>query len=402
MNLHLNYPADPRKQEQSAYLDSPHALSFLEPVPLPRQVFSLPPVRYNPTTSMDQRGPLTNGMSSPFRPTNSMFGTTTLMNHHHHQHSINNQPHGPSVVQHHIIHHHHWPSQNSLTQLQGLPPPVTSSNYSLATVSETSLSDPETEQELPEPIASSNVVSPTTSASLWEATSARVPQQQQRNRHQIHGVDLDLLQIEIEPLSALEEEEGQNALYLDGLSSSTNNNTQKPKLKKTNKKKSKSAPKLLLKTTTSTTGTPSPLNDLSSTTISSSVTSEPSGAGTQTRWEERYEELKAYKERFGDCCVPSQWKENPSLAQWTKRQRYQLRLRKYGKHSTMTAARETLLEQLDFCWDPHETFWNERLAELEAYREEHGHVRYMMMNLLCIFVPKRSRLDCLVSHLLTL
>lgn len=61
----------------------------------------------------------------------------------------------------------------------------------------------------------------------------------------------------------------------------------------------------------------------------------PSSLSSSRRWEERFEDLRRYKERFGHCCVPSQWPESPPLAQWVKRQRYQLKLRLEGQHSTM-------------------------------------------------------------------
>ena len=44
------------------------------------------------------------------------------------------------------------------------------------------------------------------------------------------------------------------------------------------------------------------------------------------RWTERYQELVVYYKCCGNCSVPSQWSENPALAQWVKRQRYQLNM----------------------------------------------------------------------------
>lgn len=91
------------------------------------------------------------------------------------------------------------------------------------------------------------------------------------------------------------------------------------------------------------------------------------------RWKERYCDLVQYQNRFGHCCVPSQWQQNPPLAQWVKRQRYQLKLRKEGQHSTMSKERESALNKLGFVWDPHTAFWEERLRELEQFRQENGH-----------------------------
>lgn len=33
-------------------------------------------------------------------------------------------------------------------------------------------------------------------------------------------------------------------------------------------------------------------------------------------WNERFEELKAYKQEFGDCNVPGRYKANPTLGRW--------------------------------------------------------------------------------------
>ena len=49
-----------------------------------------------------------------------------------------------------------------------------------------------------------------------------------------------------------------------------------------------------------------------------------STVSSSKRWKERYNDLVEYKRRFGDCCVPPQWIENGPLAQWVKRQRYQV------------------------------------------------------------------------------
>jgi hypothetical protein len=33
-------------------------------------------------------------------------------------------------------------------------------------------------------------------------------------------------------------------------------------------------------------------------------------------WEERFNEIVAYKEKYGNTNVPRNWKENPSLGEW--------------------------------------------------------------------------------------
>ena len=58
---------------------------------------------------------------------------------------------------------------------------------------------------------------------------------------------------------------------------------------------------------------------------------------------------------------------------WVKRQRYQYKLKKEGKHSNMTNEREEALNRLGFVWDSHAVFWEERFNELKAFRDTHGH-----------------------------
>jgi hypothetical protein len=91
------------------------------------------------------------------------------------------------------------------------------------------------------------------------------------------------------------------------------------------------------------------------------------------RWDVRFKELVEYKKVHGDCCIPNNWKDNHPLAQWVKRQRYQYQKLKHGKPSTLTKDRQEALDELGFVWDVHGTTWDERLADLHAFRSLHGH-----------------------------
>ncbi|CAJ1967332.1 unnamed protein product [Cylindrotheca closterium] len=68
-------------------------------------------------------------------------------------------------------------------------------------------------------------------------------------------------------------------------------------------------------------------------------------------WEERRNELAAYKAEYGDCNVPSNYPQNPQLATWVKCQRRQCKLFWCGKTSNMTADRFASLNQLGFTWE---------------------------------------------------
>jgi hypothetical protein len=91
------------------------------------------------------------------------------------------------------------------------------------------------------------------------------------------------------------------------------------------------------------------------------------------RWQERFQDLCKFRQDYGHCCVPSHWPQNPPLSQWVKRQRCQYKRKKEGQHSTMTEDRNKALEQLNFVWDLHSAFWEERLKELYAFQDMHGH-----------------------------
>ena len=87
----------------------------------------------------------------------------------------------------------------------------------------------------------------------------------------------------------------------------------------------------------------------------------------QTGWNERYSELKAYKDVNGDCRVPQGYLENPKLARWVNRHRYRYKIGKLGEKNIR------LLEEIGFEWAPDDVKWEERFSELKAYKEANGH-----------------------------
>ncbi|KAL7571535.1 hypothetical protein ACA910_020954 [Epithemia clementina (nom. ined.)] len=91
------------------------------------------------------------------------------------------------------------------------------------------------------------------------------------------------------------------------------------------------------------------------------------------QWFEKFEELCAYRKEHGNCLVPHTYKQNLPLARWVKRQRYQYKLMKDGKPSTMTEERAKSLEDIDFVWDSQAAAWYERLSELRHYRSRFFH-----------------------------
>lgn len=69
-------------------------------------------------------------------------------------------------------------------------------------------------------------------------------------------------------------------------------------------------------------------------------------------WQEHFQSLEAFYLAHGHCCVPMDYKEDPSLAVWMKHQRRNYKLYMAGKPSTMTKERLRCLQSINFEWSP--------------------------------------------------
>ncbi len=86
------------------------------------------------------------------------------------------------------------------------------------------------------------------------------------------------------------------------------------------------------------------------------------------RWREMYEQLKKYYAEHGDIDVPAKWKENPKLANWISAQRQR------QKSGAMLKDEIQLLSELGFTWKSRDVgTWEERFAEVAAFKSKHGH-----------------------------
>ncbi len=83
-----------------------------------------------------------------------------------------------------------------------------------------------------------------------------------------------------------------------------------------------------------------------------------------TSWDERLGELLTYKDQHGDVAVPINW--SSGLGVWSSTQR---RLKNNGDGSL---ARMAKLDEIGFIWNLIDLQWEERFAELLAYKTEHG------------------------------
>lgn len=102
------------------------------------------------------------------------------------------------------------------------------------------------------------------------------------------------------------------------------------------------------------------------------VASIPTDCATRRlSWNERFEELKRYKESSGHCDVPQIY--DTGLGTWVSAQRSQYKRYIIGKTSSMTHQRKTVLDKLGFSWSLRKRFsWDERFAELKEYSDTHN------------------------------
>src|SRR5439155_18552747 len=75
--------------------------------------------------------------------------------------------------------------------------------------------------------------------------------------------------------------------------------------------------------------------------------------------------LRKYKEACGNLEISP--KENLALSRWMDRQRQARRREKLSRERTLQ------LEKLGFVWDALADRWEDRFAELVAYKRAHGH-----------------------------
>ncbi|CAJ1936105.1 unnamed protein product [Cylindrotheca closterium] len=94
----------------------------------------------------------------------------------------------------------------------------------------------------------------------------------------------------------------------------------------------------------------------------------------EKQWRAQFRKLVQYKLAHGHCCVPHSHQEDPILARWVKRQKYQYKKSKDNDPtSTMTTRRIQELESIGFIWQSHASAWQEKLIELKVFKQRTGH-----------------------------
>merc|ERR1712157_641378 len=66
------------------------------------------------------------------------------------------------------------------------------------------------------------------------------------------------------------------------------------------------------------------------------------------RWDENYENLKKYKNKYGSCLVPKDYKDDPRLGNWVANHRVPFRKKMNGKPSRLSKVQYDKLAMLGF------------------------------------------------------
>ena len=103
-------------------------------------------------------------------------------------------------------------------------------------------------------------------------------------------------------------------------------------------------------------------------------------------WNRFFDELVAYKDKYGDCRVPRGYTTNNELSVWVMSQRQRYSKAKISKDRILN------LEALGFEWDPTSGDWHRMFDELVAYKRINGDCNvprgYCISNSLSIWVMK--------------
>ena len=84
-------------------------------------------------------------------------------------------------------------------------------------------------------------------------------------------------------------------------------------------------------------------------------------------WQERFNQLLAFKEKHGHCNVPLKYTQNKTLGSFVIGQRYK------QKNGNLPAHQIEQLNAIGFIWDLNEHLWQEKFNQLLAFKEKHGH-----------------------------
>ena len=87
--------------------------------------------------------------------------------------------------------------------------------------------------------------------------------------------------------------------------------------------------------------------------------------GAPKPWDDFIGRLRNYNDRFENCNVPARWKEDLALGQWVVNLR--------ANRDKFSAENVRQLNELGFDWAPIKSQWSQRVRQLRAFKNQHGH-----------------------------
>ena len=90
------------------------------------------------------------------------------------------------------------------------------------------------------------------------------------------------------------------------------------------------------------------------------------------KWDKKYDELDEFKDGFGHCNVPKEYQANKPLGNWASRQRGSALYTKENK-TERDLQRIEKLTRIGFVFEQPRVSWEERLDELDEFKDEFGH-----------------------------
>jgi hypothetical protein len=96
----------------------------------------------------------------------------------------------------------------------------------------------------------------------------------------------------------------------------------------------------------------------------------PGASADLPSWEQRFQELRAFRKKHGHCNVPTNYAPNPALGHWV------VNVRCARRRGRLAEERIRRLDALAFAWEGRPAVpvaWKQRIDELRAFQEQHGH-----------------------------
>lgn len=89
----------------------------------------------------------------------------------------------------------------------------------------------------------------------------------------------------------------------------------------------------------------------------------------EERWQENFQKLSTFQERYGHFVVPHTSPKYQELASWVKNQRFA------HKRGRLSSERVAALNNIGFAWTGEEARWDRLYQQLVKFHTEHGHTR---------------------------